>query len=161
VWSDQNTRDVEPQLEIDDIQGDIVVGLQKEFEWFIFFNIIDPDKFKVFAQKRLVPKISSAADVLQWEFALQAGTKAGQAHKLPFVGVNLGFTKPGLDKLEAPGSIDDPAFNKGLASRSQSLNDPQEGEFAAGKWKVGGPNNTPHGVILIEALRIFQVRQRR
>jgi Dyp-type peroxidase family len=157
VWSDQNSRDAELQLEIDDIQGDIVVGLQKNFEWFIFFNIIEPDSFRVFARKSLIPRISSAADVLQWELALQAGKKAGQTQKLPFVGVNLGFTKLGLDKLGAPGSVDDPAFNNGLASRSELLNDPQEGEvragkegeFSAAKWKVGGPNNTPHGVILI------------
>jgi hypothetical protein len=44
VWSDQNSRDAELQLEIDDIQGDIVVGLQKNFELFMErpYDCIEP-----------------------------------------------------------------------------------------------------------------------
>jgi Dyp-type peroxidase family len=154
VWSDQNSREAEPQLDIDDIQGDILVGLQKDFEWFLFFRIVDLDKFQDFARKRLVPRVSSAADALQWESALQGGKKVGQTPKLPFLGLNLGFTKPGLDKLLDNlkiGGIDDSdhAFDQGMADRSRSLNDPDKGKFSPGEWKVGGRNNTPHGVILI------------
>ena len=29
-------------LELDDIQGDILVGLQKYYEIFLFFKIVDP-----------------------------------------------------------------------------------------------------------------------
>ena len=53
MWSDQDNSDTEPQLEIDDIQGDILIGLQKDFEWFVFFQITDLDKFKEFARNNL------------------------------------------------------------------------------------------------------------
>jgi Dyp-type peroxidase family len=149
MWSDENTRDVEPQLEIDDIQADVVVGLQKDFEWFIFFKIEDPSKFKDFARKSLVPRISSAADALEWEVTLQARANDGQTHILPFVGLNLGFTEQGLKKFEVPGEIKDDAFNAGMAQRSELINDPQEKGFRPDDWKIGGPETTPDGVILI------------
>ena len=144
-------RNTEPQLELRDIQGDSVVGLQKDFEWFVFFEISDVAKFKDFAGKALLPRISTAAKVLEWEFAIAAHKNAHQAHKLDLIGVNVGFSKPGLEKLKLPDldKIEDAAFAQGLAGRSQMLNDPKQGPNSAQNWKVGGPNNTPDGVILI------------
>ena len=150
MWSDVNSRDAEPQLEIDDIQGDVLVGLQKNFEWFIFFNIGENvDNFKEFARKSLIPKISSAAEALQWQIAVEARAAAGQAYTLPFVGLNLGFTRDGLARLRVPGEISDAAFSAGMASRSVEIRDPREGQFAASSWRMGGHENTPHGVVLI------------
>jgi Dyp-type peroxidase family len=149
MWPDEASG---PQLELDDIQGDIVVGLQKDFEWFVFFTIDDAAKFKEFARRRLLPWISSAAQVLRREHELQAHKAAGHKDKLPLCGLNIGFTSAGLKKLEVPSlhEIKDDAFVKGLASRSTDiLQDPEQGPYSARKWKVGGPDNTPHGVILI------------
>ena len=54
----------EPQLESLDIQGDILVGLQKSFKWFLFFEIVDVLKFRSSVTRSLLPSISSAEKVL-------------------------------------------------------------------------------------------------
>ena len=36
----------ENQLNVDEIQGDVLVGLQKDFEWLIGFSIADVPAFK-------------------------------------------------------------------------------------------------------------------
>jgi Dyp-type peroxidase family len=140
-----------PQLELDDIQGDIVVGLQKDFEWFVFFTIDNAARFKEFARRTLLSRISSAAQVLKRQHELQAHKASGRNGKLPLFGLNIGFTIEGLKKLEVPGlaEITDDALLKGLKSRSRLLNDPLDGEYSPREWKVGGPDNTPDGVILI------------
>src|SRR5262249_4232865 len=126
-----------PQLELDDIQGDIVVGLQKDFEWFLFFIIDNAAKFREFARQNLLSKLSSAGRALQQERELQPHKAAGHTDKLPIAGLNIGFTGSGLRKLEILGAseINDQAFIQGLASRSPSLlNDPKEGPHSAGQW---------------------------
>ncbi len=35
-----------PSLELGDIQGDVLVGLQKNAECFVFFKIVNPSSFK-------------------------------------------------------------------------------------------------------------------
>src|SRR5690349_19190056 len=92
----------EPELEFDDIQGDILVGLQKDFEWFVCFKILDVDKFRDFAREKLLRRLSSAADALESELKLQAHKKAGLTEKLRIAGLNIGFTQPGLEKLGFP-----------------------------------------------------------
>jgi Dyp-type peroxidase family len=140
MWSDQNNSDTEPQLEIDDIQGDILVGLQKDFEWFVFFKITDLDKFKELGRNSLVSKISSTTQVLKWEGQIANSKAAGNNDKLPAVGVNLGFTKTGLDQMKVEGQISDDAFNQGPANRSFLFKDPQGKEFSS---------DDCHGVVLI------------
>jgi Dyp-type peroxidase family len=141
----------EPQLELLDIQGDILVGLQKDFEWFLFFEVVDVAKFKAFVTRSLLPRISSAEKVLEWERAVKDHKAAGHKQKLSLVGVNAGFSTTGLEKLKAPNvaAIVDQAFKDGIAARSVGLGDPKNGEGSPSTWKVGGPKNTADGVILI------------
>jgi deferrochelatase/peroxidase EfeB len=141
-----------PQLELDDIQGDSVVGLQKDFQWFVFFTIGDTARFKEFARRTLLSRISSAAQVLKREHELQAHKESGHKGKLPLFGLNIGFTRAGLVKLGVPGldEFNDSAFKDGMASRSTSvLNNPEHGPYSAREWTVGGQGKTLHGVILI------------
>jgi len=140
------------QLELGDIQGDIVVGLQKDFEWFVFFTIDDAARFKEFARRTLLSRISSAAQVLKREHERQAHKASGRNGKLPLFGLNIGFTRAGLEKLGVPGldEFNDSAFKEGMASRSTGvLNDPEHGPYSASEWTVGGQGKILHGVILI------------
>jgi Dyp-type peroxidase family len=118
MWSDQNSTDAEPQLEIDDIQGDILVGLPKDFEWFIFFTIQNPEKFKKFARDNLVTRITSTAEALTWESALQT-VKGGT--KLPLIGLNVALTKSGLKKLGVSDTVNDDSFDRGMANQTADL----------------------------------------
>jgi Dyp-type peroxidase family len=141
----------ETQLELSEIQGDILVGLQKDFQWFLFFEVVDVSKFKSFVTHSLLPRISSAKKVLEWESAVEDHKAAGRKDKLSLVGVNAGFSITGLEKLKAPkvAEIVDPAFKDGIAARSVGLGDPKSGQGSPATWKVGGPDNAADGVILI------------
>ena len=47
-------------LELDDIQGDILVGLQKYYEIFLFFKIVDPLLLKRAVRLHVISRITSA-----------------------------------------------------------------------------------------------------
>ena len=47
-------------LDLNDIQGDVVIGLQKDFQIFIFFKIANEFAFKGLLRQHLVGRITSA-----------------------------------------------------------------------------------------------------
>jgi Dyp-type peroxidase family len=140
----------ETQLDVDQIQGDVLVGLQKDFQWFVGFTIADAVAFKTFL-KLLAPKITTLRIVLEREFTLALQKAAGGTEVFTFVGINIAFTATGLAALGVPGidQIADPAFRAGLAARSVSLNDPPDGEGAPANWVVGAPQGPLHGMLMI------------
>jgi Dyp-type peroxidase family len=146
-----SNRTGEPQLELNDIQGDILVGLQKDFEWFLFFSVADVAAFKKVLGQVLLPRISTAAKVLEREDAVRDHKARGHKDKLELIGINVAFSMDGLTKLKAPDldKITDTAFKEGIAARSRGLNDPKQGVGSAATWKVGGSSTAADGVILI------------
>jgi Dyp-type peroxidase family len=141
----------EPQLKLLQIQGDILVGLQKDFQWFLFFEIVDVPKFKSFVTRSPLPRISSAEKVLEWECAVKDHKAAAHESRLSLIGVNAGFSITGFGKLKAPNleTIVDQAFKDGIAARSAGLGDPKNGPGSPSTWKVGGPNNATDGVVTV------------
>ena len=47
-------------LDLDDIQGDVPIGLQKDFEDFIFFKILNQGAFKFAVRRDVIGRITSA-----------------------------------------------------------------------------------------------------
>jgi hypothetical protein len=76
-----------------------LVGLQKDFEWFLFFTIQDVAKFKEFIRTSLVQRITTAATAFERELQINAHKAARYKHKLNFIGRNIGFSMAGLRKL--------------------------------------------------------------
>jgi Dyp-type peroxidase family len=146
-----NGRSNEPQLEVNDIQGDVLVGLQKDFEWFVFFTIDDVEVFKDFLRHRVLPLITTLKRVIDREDVVRAHKAQGNRSRLGLTGVNIAFSMLGLKKLGAPdlGSVRDAAFTAGLAARAADLNDPNNGPGSPENWKVGGRHNEADGVVLI------------
>jgi Dyp-type peroxidase family len=114
-------------LDLDDIQGDIVVGLQKDYEFFLFFKIVDRVSFKTMMRGHVVRRITSAR--LAYRRELMFRTRKGSAQKStePNRGLNIGFTQDGLTQMigdERP--MLDPSFERGADHRStiETLNDP-------------------------------------
>jgi hypothetical protein len=64
-------------LDPNDIQGDIVIGLQKDAENFIFFKIADKFAFKGLLKQHVVGRITSAELVHQRELTIQRRPKLG------------------------------------------------------------------------------------
>jgi hypothetical protein len=91
----------EGMLDLDDIQGDVLEGLQKNVENFIFFKIVDPIFLKSMLKQYVVNRITSAQQVNHREMIAQRRKKLGQARSDGFRGINLGFSYNGIDNLLA------------------------------------------------------------
>lgn len=139
----------EVQLQMNDIQGDILVGLQKDVETFIAFQIVNPKTFKAFL-KDFLPEITTAQKAKEREFLIEAQKAAHQRMRLNIIGVNIGFTFEGLGALGIPNlaSIKDASFRNGLFNASPSLGDPTTGEGAPAQWKVGN-DALLHGLLIV------------
>src|SRR5215471_13858961 len=104
-----------PQLELDDIQGDMPVGMQKNAELFLFFKITDAPLQDAHAAIRHRPGDKCAHD--GGARADHRGAQAGPtAIHRTLLGLNLGFTWDGLKQLlGARRPKLDPAFERGSA----------------------------------------------
>ena len=120
-------------LELDDIQGDVVIGMQKDVENFIFFKITNKVAFKALVKQHVVGRITSAKRVNQQELMIERRKKLGRKTREGFRGLNLGFTKDGLTQLIGPGRPQlDPAFERGADDQQtiETLNDPPRSAWA-------------------------------
>jgi len=137
-----------PALELEEIQGDTLIGLQKLFERFVFFQIKDVKAFKSALGKKLARRITSVRAVLGREFLLRDHKNQGNKDPLPNVGLNLGFTTFGIQKLVPEADLKDPSFAAGAEAQSGSLGDPLSGEVPA-KWLSDFLGAKIDGVFLI------------
>jgi hypothetical protein len=96
VTFDRNHRD--NQLEVDNIQGDVLVGLQNDFEIFVGFAIADVAGFRTFLSV-LTPRITTLRTTLEREFILKLRHDAASKEIFTFVRTNIGFTAAGLKAL--------------------------------------------------------------
>jgi Dyp-type peroxidase family len=141
----------DPILDLDDIQGDVLVGLQKNAELFLFFRVADPPAFKRRLRQDIVGRLTSTRRALQRDRTAQRHSQLGQRPKAAWAGVNLGFTHRGLTRLLGAGRVRlDPAFERGADDpvTLAVLNDPPVShwlrEFRAdpidGVFLVTGPD---------------------
>ncbi|WP_174274284.1 Dyp-type peroxidase [Sphingomonas bacterium] len=150
-------RATEPQLELSDIQGDILIGLQKNAELFVGFVILDVTRFKRFLRGL---GITTCVDVKRAEAKIRAQKLNGGSELLDIRGLNIGFTFDGLKTLGAPDvkTIKDKSFVAGLAKRSDSLNDPVAGPGKLSNWLLGNGVGPLHGIILLTGKDLTTVR---
>ena len=102
-------------LDLCDIQGDVLEGLPKNYEQFIFFRIVSSIFFKHCLKRHVIQRITNAMQVHDWEMALQSRRTRGSGSTDPLLGLNLGFTKDGVAQLVSARPNLDPAFDKGAA----------------------------------------------
>ncbi|MBV9198848.1 MAG: Dyp-type peroxidase [Alphaproteobacteria bacterium] len=121
-----------PMLDLDDIQGDVPVGLQKDFEGFIFFKILDRGAFKLALRCDVIGRITSARRARARELEILRRKRLGHAGRDPMPGLNLGFTKDGLTQLLGPQRPTlDPAFERGAddPKTTATLHDPDRSDW--------------------------------
>lgn len=136
----------EPTLNVDDIQGDILVGLPKKSERLAFFTITDPDAFRSFLQDL---HITSAAEVLATKALIDQRKAEKIATLVPAAGLNVAFTYNGLRVLGLvpdvpPGDEELQLLANGMAGSQATLADPE-----AQKWDLLGPDQRPDGVFVV------------
>ncbi|KAI0788099.1 hypothetical protein C8Q74DRAFT_655494 [Fomes fomentarius] len=138
------------------IQGDILLGLPKTVQHYVFFQI--DDNVTAFRQrlKLLVPLITSTAQVSHDRSTIaahkQAAKEQGNTPELIKIsGINIAFSHSGLAKLGITDNTGDAAFEAGQLKGAQALGDPGAAD-ASGKFVpnwIPAFKNTIHGVILI------------
>ncbi len=137
-----------PAIELDQIQGDILIGLQKLFERFLFFQVKDVKAFKAALRNKLKRRITTVREVHAREFQLHDHKNQGNKDLLPNVGLNLGFTNSGIRKLLPRADLKDPSFAAGAEKQAGLLGDPLKGKVPA-NWLPDFLGNKIDGVFLI------------
>ena len=138
-------------LDLDDVQGDIVIGMQKYAENFIFFKIVDSFAFKGLLKQYIVGRITGARQAQQRESIIQRRQQQGQRTPERFYGLNLGLTMDGITGLLGERSPRlEASFERGAdhPDTIKALNDPPKSlwlpRFAAdridGVFLVTGPD---------------------
>jgi len=117
-----------PALELDEIQGDVLIGLQKLFERFVFFEIKDAKTFKATLRRKVAHRITTSRTVQLREFQLRDHKNQGNKTVLPNVGLNVGFTNSGILKLVPGANLNDPSYAAGAQAQAASLNDPVDAQ---------------------------------
>lgn len=135
-------------LELDEIQGDVLIGLQKFVERFIFFEISDAAGFKKFLRHEIIKRITTTRDVQTREFQLRDLKNHGKSDPIPNIGVNVAFTITGLSKLVLDPNLGDLAFQAGAIGRASSLGDPSQAGKPTG-WLPEFLSDKIDGVFLV------------
>lgn len=138
-----------PPLDLDQIQGDVLIGLQKLFERFTFFEIKDIRAFKPALRNRIAHRITTARTVHLREFQLRDHKSQGNKAPLPNVGVNLAFTNDGMRKLVPGANLNDPSFAAGAKKQADALSDPVDAQGNPTTWVPKFSNAAIDGVFLI------------
>ena len=148
----------EPVLEIDQIQGNIVPGFNKDHQTYLFLSIDDVDDFKAWLAYQ-VPFISTTAEVLTFNRLFKAIRDRRQVDSsaVKSTWMNIVFSSQGLGTIGTPtDGFDDEAFKDGLAARSLAdlLGDPIGDADAPGNpanWVIGGPGDEADVVVIVAA----------
>lgn len=150
----------EPQLDVDNIQGNSLAGFSKDHQVLIFLQIDNVKRFRAWLFPQ-VPYIASMKEVLTFnrlfkEIRFRRGRDTGAVKATWF---NIAFSYAGLKKLatDIPDLLKtdfvDQPFKNGLAKQSPTLGDPTAAaaEGNPANWLVGGPNNEADAVLIVAA----------
>jgi Dyp-type peroxidase family len=136
-------------LNLREIQGDILIGLQKKWERFVFFSINDVAAFKRVLRSTIAPRITTTELVHQRELLLQTRKMQGQTGLLPLVGVNIGFAQTGIQTLLPGVDLADTSFVAGGRAQASAVGDPVDQNGQPTTWAAQFLSATIHGVLLI------------
>ncbi|KAL0581114.1 dye-decolorizing heme-containing peroxidase [Marasmius crinis-equi] len=119
-------------LNLDNIQGDILIGMKKRKELFYFFQINNKASFKS-NLKKIQPLITTTKQLLNTKSA-------------PGSAMNLAFSQSGLTFLGVADDLKDDVFRAGQFADANNLGDP-----GTGNWIDAFKGTKVHGVILVAA----------
>ncbi|KAI0398478.1 Dyp-type peroxidase [Xylariaceae sp. FL0594] len=140
-----------PPLDLGNVQGDILEGLGKKHETFLFFRIKAQRVSSFRADLHsFIPLVTDTNEAKKFHETIKAAKEeaAKQGKPCPLLensGVNISFSQKGLTALGIVDDIGDDVFKKGMVADVANLGD----DFTAwdGRFKTG----TIHGVIVVTA----------
>ncbi|CUA72642.1 Peroxidase 2 [Rhizoctonia solani] len=107
-------------VDLNNVQGDVILGFPKKKQEFIFFVIQDPAKF----QKALVDlKVTTTADVIEARTTIQQKKSQQPGALIPLAFLNIAFSKKGLDALGITDDLGNQPFAQGQLDDAKDLGD--------------------------------------
>ena len=142
----------EPILNVNNIQGNILGGFNKDYQALLFLEIENPNAFKQWLELQ-IDFIATASEVIAFNRLFKSSRKRrGREGTAKATWVNIAFSFEGLKKLTNDAdSFTDKSFKAGLAAKAPELNDPVDENGKPIGWVVGGPDNGKTDVIFIIA----------
>jgi Dyp-type peroxidase family len=146
----------EPLLDVDDIQGNILAGFNKDHQILLLLEINDVTSAKRWLAA-IQGHIASTAEVLVFNRLRKAVKLRRDNAPSGFVAtwVNIAFSHAGLTKLTTPAETAgfSDAFTQGLGRRSGLIFDPTDPTQPGhpSRWEFGGTAATTPDVLLIFA----------
>jgi Dyp-type peroxidase family len=134
------------------IQGNIVVGFNKDFQTLLFLEIVNVSDFKRWL-RALVPFIASASEVLAFNRLFkEIRSRRGASQTIQATWINIALSYRALTQLAGDAELFiDGSFKSDLAARSARLGDPTDpaAEGHPQNWLVGGPDNQADVILII------------
>lgn len=170
------TAPVEPVLDVDDIQGNVLPGFMKPNMVLVALAIDDAPQARGWL-RALATEVTTLREVMRSRRQVRAartlrptGARVGAVPAaVDDVWCNVAITYAGMERLAAGTSLapdlerfEDPAFRLGLAARSSLLGDPVD-PAAAGhpaRWVVGGPDRVVDVLLIVAGDRADRVAAR-
>ncbi|KAK7444358.1 dye-decolorizing heme-containing peroxidase [Stygiomarasmius scandens] len=117
-------------LNLDDIQGDVLIGEKKNKELFFFFGIQNATAFKSKLSSDISPLVTNTNQLLSVDTQ-------------PVTAVNIAFSQSGLTALGVTDNLKDSAFSSGQFADAENLGDP-----GTSNWISGFIGTRVHGVLM-------------
>ena len=116
-------------LEVDEIQGNVLAGFNKDFQTLLFYELVDDKKFKE-SLRPLLPKgfIATTREVLRFNRVFKLfHQNAGDPTGLVATWVNVAFSASGLAKLPhgwlAPGRLCRRFWDRSFSASTATLHE--------------------------------------
>ncbi|KAI5475358.1 hypothetical protein MNV49_001589 [Pseudohyphozyma bogoriensis] len=146
----------------DDVQGDVIIGLQKRVQAFIFFSVTEVDAFRHILKHKIAPKVATTVTVQEAAQRIAAARSGGSRVWLPLTLFNVAFTAVGVKKLlgvdddkmqeNFPGAT---AFLAGQqADAVKNLADTLKTDQTLANWKDEYLGRKIDGVLLVTAEKL-------
>jgi Dyp-type peroxidase family len=155
--TDHNDDLLEPVLNVNDIQGNIIPGFNKDHETLLFFEIVNANQAKKWIGL-LSGQISTLYEVQNFKKVYKSlkHRLGEEPSDLVATWTNIAFSYDGMKKLaknmdEVDAHLDQ-SFKEGLnSSVSKNLGDPPEpsAEGNFNNWVIGGPNSKPDLILIV------------
>jgi Dyp-type peroxidase family len=142
--------DLEPLLDWDDIQGNVLGGFHKDYQTLLGFKFGDPVRAKAFLRD-LAAWVTPLREVVQFKAERRRRMKqtGAEPRDMRATWVAAAFSFDGLRALTADAAMFlDHEFRNGLPASSPRLGDPA-GSTAS--WKTGAPGHVPDLLLIVAA----------
>jgi Dyp-type peroxidase family len=154
---------LEPVLDIHAIQGNVLVGFNKDFQTFLFFQLTDVAIAKRWL-RQITPRIATVAETLAFRrlFRAMRARALAEPEGMVTTWINIAFTNSGVQKLTSPADLDaftDLAFKVGMAERASLLGDPVDAAGNPTGWKIGAGSTYPDLLLIVASDRQDVLRE--